>query len=303
MSQRPRETRLVALPDGRALSYEALGDPSGWPVLLFHGTPASALAFACFDDAARELGVRAIAVDRPGIGRSTFAAERRLVDWPTDVSALADAIGIGNFAVCGWSAGGPYALACAERLGDRVVAAGTIGSPCPLDWPGALDGLLNRDDRRLTLVARRSPLAAQGILSAVVKLTRHAPERARTSFESSLAPSDVAAIASRPELADMSFFVEAFRLGAHGVAWDYRLQGLAWGFDPVTVERPVHLWHGTEDRVVAYAHAEALSARLPHPQLDRVEGSGHFLFVERASEILVTLMRLAQAFHRPTSAA
>jgi pimeloyl-ACP methyl ester carboxylesterase len=258
-------------------------------VFLFHGTPASALGFACFDEPARELVVRAVAVDRPGIGRSTFQRERRLVDWPADVAALADSLEIDTFGVCGWSAGGPYALACAAALDGRVTVVGAIGSPCPLDWPGALDGLLNRDDRRLTLLARRSPLAAQGILSAVVKLTRHAPERARKSFEATLAPSDVTAIESRAELADMSFFVTAFEDGARGVAWDYRLQALPSGFDPAAVEQPVHLWHGTEDRVVAYAHTEALAARLPRGKVHRAEGAGHLLFVERAGEILAAL--------------
>lgn len=81
----PRAPAAVRLPDGRSLSYFDLGDPAGRPVLLFHGTPACAAGWLFADGPARELGVRAIAPDRPGIGASSFQPGRRLLGYPADV--------------------------------------------------------------------------------------------------------------------------------------------------------------------------------------------------------------------------
>ena len=102
-------TATVTLPDGRDLAYEEYGDPAGFPVLSFHGGLSSRLDAAPADAAARDGGVRLVAPDRPGMGLSTFQPGRRLVDWPADVTSLADALGLERFAVMGWSAGGPYA--------------------------------------------------------------------------------------------------------------------------------------------------------------------------------------------------
>ena len=80
------------------------------PIMFFHGFPGSRLrASSIGHEAAARAGVRVIAPDRPGMGLSTFQPGRRIVDWPGDVAALADALGLPTFAVAGVSGGGPYA--------------------------------------------------------------------------------------------------------------------------------------------------------------------------------------------------
>jgi pimeloyl-ACP methyl ester carboxylesterase len=58
--------------------------------------------------------------------------ERRLSDRSAYVAALADDLDFGRYAVMGWSGGGPYALACARALPDRVTAAAVVRcmGPC-----------------------------------------------------------------------------------------------------------------------------------------------------------------------------
>src|SRR5439155_13530283 len=82
----------VTLPDGRALAYVQRGDPAGQPVLYFHGIPGSRLDAWGPDDLVARLGVRLVAVDRPGFGRSDPWPGRRLLDWPADVVHLTDAL-------------------------------------------------------------------------------------------------------------------------------------------------------------------------------------------------------------------
>ena len=125
-------TAAVTLPDGRELAYEEYGDPAGFPVLSFHGGLSSRLDAAPANEAARRMGVRLVSPDRPGMGLSTYQPGRRLLDWPADVTHLTDALGIGRFAVMGWSAGGPYAAACAAKMqgpGDLGRAPLERGAP------------------------------------------------------------------------------------------------------------------------------------------------------------------------------
>src|SRR5580704_3674921 len=89
----------VRLPDGRFLGIRESGDPQGWPLLVFPGTPGSRLTPLVDMDGTREAGARAIAVERPGFGVSTAQRGRRILDWPRDVAHLADALGLASFAI------------------------------------------------------------------------------------------------------------------------------------------------------------------------------------------------------------
>ena len=78
----------VRLPDGRWLAYAEFGAPDGRPVFVFHGVPGSRLLMDD-DRPIADAGLRMIAVDRPGIGRSDPQRGRRMLDWPRDIAVLA----------------------------------------------------------------------------------------------------------------------------------------------------------------------------------------------------------------------
>ena len=67
-----------------------------------------------------------IAVDRPGFGLSSYQSQHRFTDWPRDVLALADQLGFERFAIMSYSAGSPYAAACAHALPERLTAVGIV---------------------------------------------------------------------------------------------------------------------------------------------------------------------------------
>jgi pimeloyl-ACP methyl ester carboxylesterase len=101
------EIRTLRLKDGRKLAYAEYGDPSGRPVFYFHGFPSCHLEISLADETAKRLGVRLIALDRPGFGLSGFQRRREIDDWPDDVKEAAEQIGIRRFAALGVSGGGP----------------------------------------------------------------------------------------------------------------------------------------------------------------------------------------------------
>ncbi len=81
-------------------------------------------------------GIRLIAVDRPGYGRSDPRAGGTLLDYAGDVAAIAQIIGLDRFAVLGTSGGGCYALACAAGLGSRLTRVGVVSGIGSLRTPG-----------------------------------------------------------------------------------------------------------------------------------------------------------------------
>ena len=121
-----RTATILRLDDGREIAFAEIGDQNGTPVFAFHGTPGSQLLFRPLDDAARRLGVRLIAPDRPGYGRSDYVPQRRLLDWPRDVCAIADFLGLEKFGVFGVSGGGPHAAVCAHQLAARLLGAAIV---------------------------------------------------------------------------------------------------------------------------------------------------------------------------------
>jgi pimeloyl-ACP methyl ester carboxylesterase len=278
-------TYSVTLPDGRELAYEEYGDPAGHPVLSFHGGLSSRLDAAPAHQAALALGVRLISPDRPGMGRSTYLSGRRLLDWPADVAALTDALGIDRFAVMGWSCGGPYAAVCGARMGDRVTAVGLLSSAVPFELIGTTKGLA-RDDRILLALVRWAPRLAAALLRITIGEAgeRRLYEEIRRSFPAV----DRAALEERGSIVDAVAFVkESMRQGADGCLQDYRIFGSPWGFDLSEVTVPVQIWEGEEDDTGPPEYRELLLRHLPRAELSLVPGEGHLsLLQHQATAIL-----------------
>ena len=139
----------VQLADGRPLGHREYGEPAGAPVVYLHGMPGSRLEPVPLEAELRRSGVRLVALERPGYGLSTPRGKSGLLDWPADVAAAADQLGIGRFAVLGVSTGGKYAAACAyalpERVGRAAIVSG-IGPPDDPAFPGGAGQDRSTDD-------------------------------------------------------------------------------------------------------------------------------------------------------------
>jgi hypothetical protein len=111
---------------GQVLSYAEVGDPQGYPVLVFLGLGCVRYLIALYDELARAEGIRLICIDRWGLGKSQDvpAESRGLLEWANAVKEVMDRLNIDKFGILAHSAGVPYALATALKLKERVV--GTI---------------------------------------------------------------------------------------------------------------------------------------------------------------------------------
>ena len=223
-----RTSQRVRLPDGRRLGFAEYGPPDGVPVMAFHGIPGSRLLGSPDDQAVGPL--RLIGVDRPGFGLSDYQRRRRLLDWPRDVAALADALNLERFAVLGGSAGGPYALACAYAMPDRLTTVAVVNGMAPFDRPRALAGY-----KPLLKTAWWSLRMLPGSCTMVAwmqyRLVRRDPEQLLRKLTSRMSASDRAA-ALRPEVRRVMLaqIKEAYRQGWRGMAQDLRIVTGTWGF-------------------------------------------------------------------------
>ena len=118
------------------LSFETSGDPKGVPVFYFHGSPGYGGGPKPRSSVLHRMGIHFIAYTRPGYDTSDRQEGRSVADAVDDVKAIADGMGIEKFAVVGRSGGGPYALACAALLPERVIYTGSLVGPAPLDMMG-----------------------------------------------------------------------------------------------------------------------------------------------------------------------
>jgi pimeloyl-ACP methyl ester carboxylesterase len=279
--------QTVTLPHGRTLAYEEVGDPGGLPVVYHHGGLRCRLDALALDDAARATGVRLVAPDRPGIGGSTRAPGRRLDAWPADVAGLADALGIGRFAVFGWSLGGPHALACAAVLGERVTAAATLGCPIPADWPGMRDQI-NGLDRRLM----RGGAGARMVLRGMALSARRLPGRTAQATARALDERSAAVVLAQPQAWAAGQAEGLADLG--GVQDDYAVMAAPWELDLAAIAVPVRLWQGSADTLVPAPWVVRLAEALAHAQIGALEGEGHVLAPARYEDILASLSAVAR---------
>jgi pimeloyl-ACP methyl ester carboxylesterase len=285
-------TATVAVLD-RVVTVHEYGDPDGQPVFVLHGTPACGAGFDWADEPARANGVRLLAPDRPGVGRSSPLPPGRpptVRDYPAQLAELADALAIDRFAVGGYSGGGPYAVAAAALLPDRVTKVAVASGMGQMGvWATADD--FEKTDRQLLRLSLRRPRLAKLVLSTSARLARLSPKSAMKSFAKELSPSDRAVLADAgPPAEVMKLFTEAFVNGAGGVVADYVALAGEWGLDLDSVQVPVHVWHGDADTMVPLRHGEELARRIPGATLTVWPGEGHLGPITHAHEILADLV-------------
>jgi len=279
---------VIELPGGRHLGYAEVGDPVGKPIICFHGTPGSRLQLEPPEGIELPAGYRLIAPDRPGYGYSTFYRERRLTDWPGDVAALADYLGLDRFSVMGVSGGGPHVLVCAHGLGDRLIGVACVSGVGPLGDPQAAEGMMPTN-RMITTLSRRTPRLLRILFNAQINWLKRNPERFMDVMIRQMPEPDRALMNDGlRELFAKDIAMSSATAGL-AAAQDFELFSGDWGFRLEDIRVPVHLWQGSVDRNVPAHHAELLARRIPNATLHRCDGEGHLLFLPRLAEILSTI--------------
>ncbi len=291
--------KTLQLSDGRTLAYLESGDTKGLPVFFFHGGPGSRLDGLIFDEFNQRLGIRMITLDRPGYGLSDFQENRTYLDWPKDVSELADHLTIDRFAVLGWSSGGPYAAAVAHETPQRLVVAAIVAGECPYvsnDFPQS--------------VLTSDTFAGSGINKFFIWSANNYPWFMRALFTIQrvmlfLDPAGVVENAGNffDSAKDKQFFtrdkysseqIEALRQGVEGWTRDFTLERKNWPFKLEEIHKPtVLVFHGKEDTLLHPQIAEYMCSRIPSCDKPTIfPGEGHSVVYYRYEEIIQAMLEV-----------
>ena len=285
---------FVQLENGGVIAFEEYGDASGVPVIFCHGWPSSRTMARLTDEAARDLGIRVISPDRPGISGSSLQSNRELSDWPPVARQLADHLGIGAFHMLGVSGGAPYAYATAVAMPERVRAIAIVSGATPIIDLDQREGLLPLYRWMLALYRSQPQLLRRLFYLARPILSLRPPVRLRPLILKilMLRPCDEESL--RDSTAFEAVFESqrrAWRGSAEGVMADAQIYAKPWGFRIEQVRVPVRLWHGKEDRAFSVRLAEEIADRLPDCTARFVDGAGHYsLPIRHIREILQDLI-------------
>nr|WP_256290319.1 alpha/beta hydrolase [Halobellus inordinatus] len=283
-SNRPRRrseatngrTRTVSIAADKQVAYSEYGDPDGRPVVFLHGTPGSRLLGRLFDADAQEHGVRLLAPDRPGYGRSTPWPDQSITDAETYVSAILDDADVGSASIVAFSGGSPYALATAAARPDRVSRVDLVAGATPPHLSETvpltqrlLGGLASTTPTLLGVLFRGHAWLAHRRDPAFV-VDQYTAGEATGSI-----PQEVATVVQ----AD---FLEAFAHSRCGAVTDFQNVSTEWGIRFEDIDVPVHLWHGDRDTNVPITDARRLETTLSTAHIHVLEGEDHLGTLLRA---------------------
>lgn len=278
---------VITLSSGRKLAYAEYGDPRGVPMFYFHGWPGSRLQGELVHEVGRKRGLRIVSPDRPGIGRSDFQPGRRLLDWPADLTELAAHLGWTNFHVLGVSGGGPYVLACAHAMPERLLSAGVICGAPPLREVGMQE--LMWTYRMALWGQRHMPMllgAGLAVSGRFMQLPVNSPLMA--AFVRKMCARDQLALHT-PEL--YRILMASGHVGVtssvRSVSTDGNIYSSDWGIDFSSVRFPIRYWHGGRDSNIPVSMVERFVRKMPNAKLTVFEEDGHYSLPMLCGEVIV----------------
>jgi pimeloyl-ACP methyl ester carboxylesterase len=231
------------------------------------------------------------------LGLSTFQPSRRILDWPSDVLALADHLSINTFHILAVSGGSPYALACAKNIPrSRLLNTAVVSGIYPLNL--GTQGMLMQL-RVLLFVASWLPSLAGTLLDWEIGTS------ARDADPKVLEDKFMKAMAGRPDKDVRCLDNEelrgqitesmraAFVQGKQGAGMELKLL-IDWGFGLEDVNgENLTLWHGGADVNTPFGMAENPAGLLKGCEFMTFEEETHMsLPYNRAEDILKRLLQL-----------
>ncbi|KZL26352.1 alpha/beta fold hydrolase [Pseudovibrio sp. WM33] len=275
----------INLPGDRALAWSEWGDADGRPVILCQGA-GMAFAIPFGEQTAKDLGLRVLSVDRPGLGKSGLDPEKSFESWAEDIKKLLDFVEADQAFAIGFSQGAPFALAlAASSLVDGVaIVSGQdeLASPgmfakLPEELKGMVSLACDAPDR---LEADIAGMATADWLWQMIEGMSGEEDRAFYA-SASFAPLYRDALAS------------GFAQGAAGYARDTRFAMGRWSFNVENIKQDVQLWYGLKDTSPVHSpdFGSTLATRLSCSELHQIAEEGSAILWTHADAILSRLAK------------
>jgi pimeloyl-ACP methyl ester carboxylesterase len=273
---------------GRELDVLRHGAPDAFPLVFHCGTPNAPAEFPSLFDAVARQGWQLVAHARPGYAGSTRHEGRSVADVAADVAAILDHIGQTEFAVLGWSGGGPHALACAALLPDRCRAAASLAGVAPYDAAG-LDFLAGMGPENVDEfgAAARSHDELRAFLDRFAAGVRDVtPDQVADQLGGLIDHVDRGALTGDLAESLARMLRRAVSTGVDGWFDDDIAFVTPWGFDLEQITVPVAIWQGAHDKMVPFAHGQWLAQHIPNARVHLYDDEGHLSLVNQLPRIL-----------------
>lgn len=294
---RPKLEGNIAVGEDRQIGFAEFGNPQGRAVFWLHGTPGARrqIPTEARSFAARK-NIRLIGIDRPGIGSSTPHQYENVLGFTDDLRTIADTLGINRFAVIGLSGGGPYTLATAAAMPDRVVMAAVLGGVAPLiGEDGISSGLMELANVvRPILEVADTPI--RWVAGSLIKLIGPFSSPALDLY-ARISPDGDRNLLSRPEFKAMFLddLLNGSRKQLAAPFADIVVFARDWGFRLEDIKVPVRWWHGDADHIVPYAHGQHAVARIADAEMYTLSGESHLAGLGVPEDILTKILEVWDA--------
>jgi pimeloyl-ACP methyl ester carboxylesterase len=290
-----KNVKFFKTQSGCRLAYHEYGDPSGHPMIFYHGT-GSHVHGMLLHKPAIENGFRIIAPDRPGVAKSDFRKGWTIIEYAHDIADLADHLEISTFGAIGISGGGPTLMASAFAIPDRLNCVIDLACAMPLyndpnivKQLGSADRFYAKIGSKLPLGLFKIPFSILGILQKLLK----SPKTFIKMFASSLCDADKA-IFAQPDFQYlfMRDFQELFLHGSKGPAYDAQTVYKNWGFNLADIKIHIEVFQGTADLFIPMKFSEFLENSAKNVRLNLIKDQGHFYHVAYGYQLLSKVKEL-----------
>jgi pimeloyl-ACP methyl ester carboxylesterase len=288
---------IFKLKDGRNLGYSIYGSPQGEPALYFHGTPSSRLEPLLLtaydkdpDQLANQYNISLIAIDRPGLGHSTYNAKGTFTSFSNDTIELLAHLNISRCKVLCWSGGGTYTLSIAYHF-PQVIEQVYIITGFSRSFKEDRVFINMNGNIYYFWSAKNIPGVMRAIMNLVGKKEAHKPI---PKWLSQLPDVDHKLLHSKATINHLAKVTlnEACRCDSRGIVYEAALYFKETGYVLHEIVQPVHFWWGTKDNTVTRIHAEAVEKEVPKAVMHYKENEGHLsIYVNYFEEVLKTIAK------------
>lgn len=276
---------VLTRPYGRTVGWATLGAVESDTVVVVLDGPGSRGLPRALSGAASAAGIRLLTPDRPGFFATAPWAGMTVADWPADLAAILDELGLDRVGLLAQSGGTPFALAAAVALPDRVASLAFCGAVAPFDVRGAMQDV--RGPLRVGLpLARRAPWLLRRLLGAASKQAAKDVDAAADKALKDMMPADAVML---EDPAWRSVHVQAtgeILSRPDAMVAEMRLIASPWGIDLGAVRAPAALWVGEHDSTHPPVMARRLAASLGHAPVTVVPGAATLSLAPCFPEVL-----------------
>lgn len=292
MEDRTSQTCTTAT--GQVIGFGEFGDldkPVS-TIIYLHGLPGSRYEAGLWAQTARQMHIRLVSIDRPGVGLSMRLASSPqaagsdddnalIARYPSHVAAVATHLSLTNFHIIGVSGGGPYAISCAAAAASPQQLPGlhsvaVVAGLCPRDLPQTGMSILQR------LAFRGMDLIPHALVrwfwdTFVGSAARHEdPAVLEGKLRQSLVAQRKQAHKHPADVEDLDMVIEneenfqamlgsmrhAFIQGSEGYVEDAARVSRPWGVDDLMAKVPTRLWYCGRDGLAPAGMGRALAERI-----------------------------------------